>query len=65
MTHRNGQIDLDSYEVEEFLLRLRREAPISKLSDLYSIGAIMYKMLFGRAPTPLVSRHIAENDLHK
>ena len=50
---KNGKLDPDSYEIQEFLLlkKYQRTNGISKLSDIYSIGAIMFKLLLGRAPT--------------
>ena len=38
---------------------------ISKVCDLYSIGAIMFKLLMGRAPTATISLYIAENNLQE
>ena len=54
---KNGKLDPDSYEIQEFLLlkKYQRTNGISKLSDIYSIGAIMFKLLLGRAPTQHIS----------
>ena len=38
---------------------------ITKLCDIYSIGAIMFKLLLGRAPTQRISQYIADNSLHE
>lgn len=62
---KNGKLEPDSYEVQEFLLlkKYQRTNGISKLSDIYSIGAIMFKLLLGRAPTQHISKYIAEHNL--
>jgi serine/threonine protein kinase len=62
---KNGKLDPDSYEIQEFLLlkKYQRTNGISKLSDIYSIGAIMFKLLLGRAPTQHISKYIAEHNL--
>ena len=61
--HRNGKIEVDSYEIEEFLLLKKYQQPITKRSDIFSIGAILFKLLVGRAPTPLISTYINDNKL--
>ena len=38
---------------------------ITKLCDIYSIGAIIFKLLLGRAPTLQISQFIADNNLHE
>lgn len=50
---KNGKVDLKSYQIQEFLLMKKNERTIgiTKMCDIYSIGAIMFKLLLGRAPT--------------
>ena len=51
---RNGKIVENSYDVQEFLAVKQnlQPKPISKLCDIYAIGAIIFKLILGRAPTP-------------
>jgi serine/threonine protein kinase len=54
---KNGRIDDKTYEVQEFLMMKKYEKPqkITKLCDIYSIGAIIFKLLIGRAPSYKIS----------
>lgn len=62
----NSKIDEDSYQIQEFFLlkRHQRERGVTKLSDIYSIGAIIFKLLMGRAPTLSLAQYISEYNLH-
>lgn len=64
---KNGKIDEHTFDIQEFLLIKRHEKPpaINKQSDIYSIGAILFKLLLGRAPSQKISNYIAENKLHE
>jgi serine/threonine protein kinase len=50
---KNGKIEADTYDIQEYLVVKKCQFPlkITKLCDIYSIGAIIFKLLIGRAPT--------------
>ena len=45
---KNGKIDINTYDIQEFLLLKRNQKPkkITKMCDIYALGAIIFKMLF-------------------
>ena len=66
MYQRNGKIDEGQHEIQDFLNSnfSQKQNKINKKCDIYSIGAIIFKLLTGRAPSPKISKHIAEKRLH-
>lgn len=62
---KNGKIIENSYDIQEFLITKKniQPKPISKLCDIYSLGAILFKLFLGRAPTPTVSQYIEDENL--
>ena len=42
----------------------QKNSKINSKCDIYSLGAIMYKLLIGKAPSPKISKYIAEKMLH-
>jgi len=64
---KNGKIVEDTYGIQEFLLLKRSQKPhvISMRCDIYSIGAIIFKLLLGRAPSQQISQFIEDNKLHE
>jgi len=67
VSSKNGKIDLNQYEIQEFLLLKKHQKTkrITKQSDIYSLGAIIFKLLLGRAPSQSISEYIAEHKLHE
>lgn len=63
----SSKIDEESYEIQEFLLMKKhlKSNGISKLCDIYSIGALIFKLLMGRAPTLHLAKYINQNNLHE
>lgn len=63
----NGKVEHKSYAVQEFILLKAYEKPkrIRKQADIYALGAIMFKLLLGRAPEKWISQYIADNKLHE
>ena len=64
---KNGLINEQTYDIQEFMILKQNKKPkqITKLCDIYSIGAIIFKLLLGRAPTLQISQFIADNNLHE
>ena len=54
---KNGKIEENTYDIQEFLILKKNQKPkkITKKCDIYSIGAIIFKMLLGRAPSAEIS----------
>lgn len=59
----NGRMDVESNEIQDFMNE--NEQKISQKCDLYSIGAILYRCLLGKAPTPKICEQIAIERMHK
>lgn len=58
---RNGKIDESQIEIKDFLAQHAGDKPsITKRCDIYSLGAIMFKLLLGRSPSPKVLEFIQE-----
>ena len=59
-------IDENTYAIQEFLVLKLHEKPqrIQKVCDIYALGAILFKLILGRAPTQQISHYIAENKMH-
>lgn len=58
----NGKIDQYSADVNElFATNAQR---ITEHCDIYSIGAILYSLLLGTPPDPVVSQRIAHENMH-
>ena len=64
---KNGKIIENSYDIQEFLAVMQNSEPkpVSKLCDIYSIGAIIFKLILGRAPTPRISQFIDDQNLQQ
>ena len=59
----NGKIDRLSPEFQEFMSSNRSK--ISILSDIYAIGSILFRILFGIPPTATISEQIDSLRLQK
>ena len=59
----NGKIDVNSPLIKEFTEI--NGSQICKKNDYYSLGAILYKVLIGSAPSHKISKQIAEEKLHE
>ena len=57
----NGKIDPNSIDIHDFMIRSK--AKIQKECDIYSIGAIMFRLLLDSPPPKEVSEHISINNL--
>lgn len=64
---RNGKIEANSYDIQEFMLikKYAKQKKINKQCDIYSLGAILFKLLLGRAPSVQIANFIAEHRLHE
>lgn len=64
---KSGKIIEDSYDIQEFLILKQKAKPqkLTKVCDIYSLGAIMFKLILGRAPSPKISKYIADHRLHE
>lgn len=52
MYQRNGKIDESQVEIKDFVNQNKNENPVlTKRCDIYSLGAIMYKLLLGVQPS--------------
>ena len=62
---KNGKIVEDTYEIQEFLLMKKYAKPvkINKSCDVYSLGAIIFKLLLGKAPSHSIASYIEEHKL--
>lgn len=58
----NGKIDQYSADVNE--LFATSSSKITEHCDIYSIGAILYSLLLGKAPEISVSQHISGDNMH-
>lgn len=60
---RNGKVDESQIEVKDFLQQQKGEkASITKRCDIYSVGAIMFKLLLGTSPTSRVLNFIQDRN---
>ena len=59
----NGRIDADDQDIQDFIAS--NEMKITKKCDIYSLGAILYKLLIGVSPTANVSALIGQKRLHE
>lgn len=63
---RNGKIDESQIEIKDFLAQHKHDKPaITKRCDIYSLGAIMFKLLLGRSPSAKVLEFIQEQNLQE
>ena len=63
---RNGKIDESQHEIQDFMNSnfSQKKAKINSKCDIYALGAIMYKLLIGKAPNHKVSKYISEKQFH-
>jgi serine/threonine protein kinase len=57
----NGKIDGNSIDMSDFMIRSK--AKIQKECDIYSIGAIMFRLLLDAPPTKEVNEYISGKNL--
>lgn len=59
----NGKLDESTSEVTDFFQNSRNK--INKQCDIYSVGAILYRLLLGSPPSHEISDFIAKNKLNE
>lgn len=63
---RNGKIDESQIEIKDFLAQhSQHQQAITKRCDIYSLGAILFKLLLGRSPSAKVLEFIQGQDLQE
>jgi serine/threonine protein kinase len=60
---RNGKIDMSSPEILEFIANNKDK--IDKQSDIYAVGAILYKLLLGKPPSHDIADYINKKRLNE
>ena len=56
-------MDENSQDILEFMAN--NKSKINKQSDIYSVGAILYMFLIGKAPSPDIAEYISNKRLHE
>lgn len=59
---RNGKLDDSSPEILEFAMNSRDKIKLA--SDVYSVGAMLFRLLMGQPPSPEISDHIHKKRLN-